>query len=51
MRADGDQLIVAAGEGFVQLLDIQPEGRRSLTAREFLAGHALRRGSVFGPDV
>ena len=51
VKASGDELLVAAGEGFLQLLRIQPEGRRILTAREFLAGHAVRVGSTFGPHA
>ena len=45
---DGDQLIVAAGEGFVQLLDIQPED--DVSDRPGIpAGHASAAESVFGP--
>lgn len=51
VKASGDDLVVAAGDGFVQLLKVQPEGRRALTAREFLAGHAIRVGSKFGPHT
>jgi methionyl-tRNA formyltransferase len=51
VRAHGDELLAAAGDGLVQILRIQPEGRRALTAREFLAGHAVRVGSVFGPPA
>lgn len=46
--ADGDDLVVAAGEATaVQILRIQPEGRRVMTAREFLAGHRLPPGARF----
>ena len=31
----------------VRLLELQPEGRRSVTAREFLAGHRLAPGDRF----
>jgi methionyl-tRNA formyltransferase len=48
VKASGDDLVIAAGDGFLQVLGIQPEGRRGLTAREFLAGHAARVGSMFG---
>ena len=47
VKASGDDLDVAAGEGFLRLIRIQPEGGRPLTAREFLAGHAVRPGAVF----
>jgi methionyl-tRNA formyltransferase len=51
VKAHADELFVAAGDGLVRILRIQPEGRRALTAREFLAGHAARVGSVFGPPA
>lgn len=49
VEADGDVLAVAAGDGSVlQLLVIQPEGRRAMTVREFLSGRALRSGAPLG---
>ena len=36
---------VACGEGSLVLLEVQPEGKRPMSAREFLAGHPLRKGS------
>ncbi len=42
--AAGDRLEVAAGNGRLALLEVQLEGKRRLTAREFLAGHPLRGG-------
>jgi methionyl-tRNA formyltransferase len=44
LEAAGDRLIVAAGEGTVQLLRIQAEGKRAMTPREFLAGHRVSPG-------
>ena len=41
VRADGAALEVAAGEGVLQVLQLQPEGRRPMTAREFLSGHRV----------
>jgi methionyl-tRNA formyltransferase len=50
IEAEGDRLIVAAGRGALRLIAVQPEGKRALTAREFLAGHRLARGARFsGP--
>lgn len=45
--AADDRLIVQTGEGAVELLELQPEGRRRMTAKEFLAGHKLHPGEVF----
>jgi methionyl-tRNA formyltransferase len=47
IESEGDRLIVAAGEGTLRLLRIQPEGKRPLSAREFLAGHRLTPGIRF----
>jgi len=49
VQADGDELVIACGEGtYLRILEIQPEGRRTMTAREFLAGRRLARGDRFG---
>lgn len=45
IRADGDTFAVATGDGVIQILQIQPEGRRVMTAREFLSGHAVAAGT------
>lgn len=42
--AQGDDLIVAAGRGCVRLLEVQREGKRPMSPREFLAGHAITPG-------
>ena len=47
IEAMGDRLVVAAGTGAVRLLRLQLEGKRPLTAEEFLRGHQLH-GAVFG---
>ena len=48
--ASGEQLIVKTGdnEGSIRILEIQSEGGKPLQAREFLAGHPLHAGQVFG---
>ena len=48
LEAAKDRLIVAAGRRTaLALLELQPEGRRPLTARAFLAGHRLSPGAIF----
>ena len=48
VRASGDELVVACGDGTeLQILELQPEGRRTMTAREFLAGRAIEPGARF----
>jgi len=46
VAAVGDQIVVATGDGLVRILEIQPEGRRAMMARQFLAGHPLRPGAT-----
>jgi methionyl-tRNA formyltransferase len=44
------RLTVAAGQGSrVELLEIQPAGKRRMPAAEFLRGHRLGPGDHFGP--
>ena len=45
LEASGGVLRVAAGRGRLRLEQLQPEGRRVMSAREFLAGRPLAPGS------
>lgn len=48
--ASKDAIHVATGQGVLAIEKLQPEGRRPMTAREFLAGRPVRAGSRFtGP--
>jgi methionyl-tRNA formyltransferase len=48
VRAHGDELIVACGGGTaLRVIEIQPEGRRTMTAREFLVGRGAVEGARF----
>ena len=42
------ELRVSAGEGHLQILELQVEGKRPMAAREFLAGHHIEPGDRFG---
>ncbi len=44
--ADAAGIEVACGEGSLRITALQPEGKRMLTAREFLAGRPLTPGEV-----
>ena len=47
--AAADKLMVACGDGTVlQILEIQPEGKRTMTAREFIAGRSVAAGDQLG---
>ena len=51
VEAKKDHLIVAAGGGTaLRIHELQPEGKRPLPTRAFLAGYRLRPGAVFGHD-
>ena len=43
---DGKQLLVATAEGMVSLLEVQQEGRKRMSAEEFLRGYPLRTGDA-----
>ena len=45
MKADRSGIDVVCGEGALRLLEVQKEGGRRLTAREFLAGNDLPAGT------
>jgi methionyl-tRNA formyltransferase len=45
-----DPLLIACGEGALEIKMLRPEGRRSMTPRSFRAGHALGPGEVFGGE-
>jgi len=47
LEANGDRLIIATGAGRLRVTDIQAEGKRPMSAREFLAGHRLTAGDRF----
>jgi methionyl-tRNA formyltransferase len=48
LRADKQAIVVACGTDALAVGLVQREGGRRLTAQEFLAGHALAPGEVFG---
>jgi methionyl-tRNA formyltransferase len=46
VRADAERFEIATGDGrLLRLMVVQPEGRRAMTAREFLAGRSVPQGS------
>ena len=50
LDAHADQLRAQTGDGVLRLLMLQREGRRPLTAREFLAGRRIQPGARFLPS-
>ena len=51
VRADKNGILVAAGQGGVLLREVQLEGKKRMTAREFLLGTPLARGTVLGAVI
>lgn len=48
-RAEGDDLVVACGGGSaMRIYELQPEGKRAMTAREFHSGYRPQVGDRFG---
>jgi methionyl-tRNA formyltransferase len=47
IEAAGDRLLVATGLGGLDLLEIQLEGKRPMSTREFLTGHPLGPSLIF----
>ncbi len=45
--SEGETLVVACGQGSIQLLKVQPAGKRLMSAEEFLRGYQLAPGVRF----
>jgi len=49
LRVDGERLLVQCGEGtWLELMEVQLEGRKRMPAAEFLRGHRLATGDRLG---
>jgi methionyl-tRNA formyltransferase len=48
ITAHTEELRVAAGDGHLQILELQAEGKRPMTPREFLAGNHIEPGDRLG---
>jgi len=44
-------LVQAREESIIEVLELQPAGKRRMTASEFLRGHPLRAGARFGAEL
>jgi len=42
---------IAGGQGVVEILELQPSGKRHMEVGEFLRGHAVGVGDWFGPET
>ncbi|HEY2847332.1 MAG TPA: hypothetical protein VGI80_05890, partial [Pyrinomonadaceae bacterium] len=48
VKGEGDELLIAAGDGLLRLIELQPEGKRRLPVRDYLNGAKLTIGEKFG---
>lgn len=48
LESDRDTLVVSTGEGSLQLLNVQLEGKRPLPIADFLRGHPIPSGDILG---
>ncbi len=39
-------LVIACGEGALEILELQPEGKKKMSAEAFAAGHQLKKGAT-----
>jgi len=45
-----ERLVVATGQGTLEIIELQPAGKRSMKTADFLRGHRVQRGDRFGPE-
>ncbi|HEX3313721.1 MAG TPA: methionyl-tRNA formyltransferase [Gemmataceae bacterium] len=51
LRRDGDRVFVACGgDSWLELVEVQPEGKRRMSAADFLRGNPLPAGSRLGTE-
>jgi len=48
VHASADSVVVACGEGRLELLEVQPESKSRMPVAEYLRGYAVARGERFG---
>lgn len=48
IRADEDGILVAAGKGSVLIKELKIEGKKKMSAGEYLRGHKIEKGTLLG---
>ncbi len=46
-RAEKGELVIGTGKGLISIIELQPEGKRPMSAEAFLLGRRLEDGSLF----
>jgi len=51
LATEGDTIVVACGDGALEIAELQPAGGRRMNAAAFAAGHRLAPDARFGADA
>jgi len=46
-KAKKGELVIGTGKGLISIIELQPEGKRLMSAKDFLLGRKLEEGSLF----
>ncbi len=50
VRKDKESIFVQTGEGMLRILEIQMEGKKRMSVKDFMLGHSFETGAVFGAE-
>lgn len=50
MKVDNEGIVVATGQGALRLVEVQPFGRKKMTAKEFVLGRQMKEGERLGDE-
>jgi methionyl-tRNA formyltransferase len=48
LGVEKDEVLVATGDRTIRIEELQPENKRRMKAREYLAGHRMKAGTILG---
>jgi methionyl-tRNA formyltransferase len=48
IRLDADGIVVATGKGMLRLTEVQPSGKKPMSAKQFINGRQMKAGDRFG---
>lgn len=51
IQSDGRRMLVGCGSGSIEILTIQPDGKKAMEAAGFLNGYGIGDGAVFQPQA
>ena len=47
MRVEKQQVVVQTGNGQIALLQVKPQGKRAMSAEEYIRGYSIHPGDIF----